>query len=217
MRGVALTLGAATAAFFAAAAAWAAAPERGVAVWDGRPSFGGAWIAHREAASRPLRVIVAAADGGETEAVLIRAGDGAIPGFTVSAALAEALDLEPGRPAPLTLTVIGGPEISSAERAPGASESAFDGPASRTERSAAQARPAGSPPAAAASDPERGGRSATPRTRAGASPVSRPTSLTDRRPGALAEARAPRPRPGTSDAPSASPPPLGRPGSEAAS
>lgn len=206
MRRAARTLGAA-AALFAASAAWAA-PERGVGVWDGGPSFGGAWIAHREAGSRPSRVTVAAPGGGETEAVLIRAGEGAGTGFMVSSTVARALDLEPGRPVTLTLTAIGGSEPSAPE-APTEAE-----PASGARTAERPAAPTPSLAAASADAEGRDPRSALPpnRTKRPASAVSRRMSDSDREPGALIEARAPRPRPGASEAPSASPRPLGRPG-----
>ncbi len=212
MRGAEGRLGAATAAVFAATSAWAAAPERGVAAWDGAPSFGGAWIAHGEAGSRPSRVRVASADGGETEAVPIRAGSGVGTGFTVSAAVARALDLAPGRPATLILTSVDGSGIPSPEGTTGNSEPRSDAPAS-AEDGAAQARPDETAPAAAEPpEPRREDRSSPPRTRASALASTPRASHTDRVRGALVEARAPRPRPGASEAPSASPRPLGRPG-----
>jgi hypothetical protein len=231
MRRAASALGAATALWLAAASGAAAAPERDVAVWDGGPSFGGAWIAHREAGSRPLRVTVRTPEGGSAEAVLIRAGAGAGAGFTVSATVARELGLEPGTPVELALSVEG----SSEPEPPAVDEHAVADATERRDSASVspptaepkRVRPRGDAPESVAVSPVAETSARMPNVEAarrvtlpGQDPTDgapRPQpradgAATPEASDALAEARAPRARPDETSAPSASPRPLGRPG-----
>lgn len=119
----------------------ALAPEAfrfaGEALWDGRPSLGGVWVAHPgvEEPSRALIRRVPAADGGEpvevTGALFRRDEAGAGPPLQVSSDAAEALGLVAGQPAALEVTAlrrVDGPADAEAAAEPGA-EAPADGPA----------------------------------------------------------------------------------------
>lgn len=74
----------------------------GLALWDGRPSLGGVWLAHPDVvAPQPAlirRVDTGAAVGGT---LYRRARDLPGPAFALSAAAAEALGIEAGTPYPV--------------------------------------------------------------------------------------------------------------------
>ncbi len=89
----------------------ALAPEdfafSGEGLWDGRPSLGGVWVAHPDAAA-PGRVLIRHEGSGAevTGALFRRDGAAAGPALQVSSDAAEALGLVAGRPAPLSVTAL---------------------------------------------------------------------------------------------------------------
>ena len=91
------------------------APEQfafsGEALWDGRPSLGGVWVAHPEVAS-PGRVLIRDPEtGAEVAGALFRRTDGgAGPPLQVSSDAAAALGLLAGQPAALEVTGLRRPE-----------------------------------------------------------------------------------------------------------
>ena len=89
----------------------ALAPEvfafSGEALWDGRPSLGGVWVAHPEVEA-PGRVLIRHADTGAevTGALFRREGASAGPPLQVSSDAAAALGLVAGQPAPIEVTAL---------------------------------------------------------------------------------------------------------------
>lgn len=94
----------------------ALAPEvfrfAGEALWDGRPSLGGVWVAHPDV-GEPARVLIRRAgagtdeEGAEVTGALFRREDGADgPPLQVSSDAADALGLAPGQSAALEVTAL---------------------------------------------------------------------------------------------------------------
>ena len=88
----------------------------GEGLWDGRPSLGGVWVAHPDAAT-PSRVLIRHGEGGAevTGALFRREGAAAGPPLQVSSDAAEALGLVAGQPATLDVTALTRPEPIDAE------------------------------------------------------------------------------------------------------
>jgi cell division septation protein DedD len=81
--------------------------ESANALWDGRPSLGGVWIAHPDATT-PERVNVRNDDSGRViqAALFRRERDFPGPPFQLSADAAAALGAEAGTPTPVTVTAL---------------------------------------------------------------------------------------------------------------
>lgn len=76
------------------------------ALWDGRPSLGGVWVAHPDV-SAPERVRIARKDGTSIEGALFRRErDNPGPRIQVSSEAAKALGIVAGTPTELTLVAI---------------------------------------------------------------------------------------------------------------
>ena len=103
----------------------ALAPEvfgfSGEALWDGRPSLGGVWVAHPDAPA-PGRVLIRHEASGEevTGALFRREGGSAGPPLQVSSDAAEALGLVAGRPATLSVTALVRPDADAPDAEMGA-------------------------------------------------------------------------------------------------
>ena len=105
----------------------------GEALWDGRPSLGGVWVAHPDVEA-PGRVLIRLPETGAevTGAIFRRQGEAAGPPMQVSSDAASALGLVAGRPAALEVTALRPPEAPAA--APG------EAPLSLAEEAAAVSR-----------------------------------------------------------------------------
>lgn len=80
---------------------------KGPALWDGRPSLGGVWVAH-SSVKDPERVIIRNAKNGKSAvgALFRRERDLPGPGIQVSSDAAEVLGLLAGQPAELTIVAL---------------------------------------------------------------------------------------------------------------
>lgn len=196
------------------APATAEAPQAGLAIWDGTPSLGGAWVAHAEAAE-PRPVILRAPDGREARARLLplRAPRGGRE-FLLSAETARALDLEPGEAVRLdVLPAEAGRHADGRDTSPEADDSAAvpEGEAAATsataDADATQATVVGPPTPAArprrAPSPSGGDAPPAPRPVAPEVAVSRPVPAA--RPGAPSTSPRPPLRPAADGAALSSP------------
>lgn len=91
----------------------------GEALWDGRPSLGGVWVAHPEV-DEPARVRIARPGGGAvvTGALFRRERVGEGPAMQVSSEAALALDLAAGESATLQVTALRRPPETAPEVGP---------------------------------------------------------------------------------------------------
>ena len=149
-----------------AGAATGAAPERDVvrsdlfsvteaAMWDGRPTFGGVWVAYT-GDIQPERVRITNRDNGKTVigALFRRERETPGPAIQLSADAASALNVVAGTSVQLTVTALrreATPEVAPAPE-PAAAETPASTPAAHDE-TAAEARPVSRPAAAAAAAP----------------------------------------------------------------
>ncbi len=149
-----------------AGAATDAAPERDVvrsdlfsvteaAMWDGRPTFGGVWVAYT-GDIQPERVRITNRDNGKTVigALFRRERETPGPAIQLSADAASALNVVAGTSVQLTVTALrreATPEVAPAPE-PAAAETPASTPAAHDE-TAAEARPVSRPAAAAAAAP----------------------------------------------------------------
>ena len=88
----------------------------GEGLWDGRPSLGGVWVAHPDAAE-PGRVLIRHEGSGAevTGALFRREGAPAGPPLQVSSDAAEALGMVAAQPAALSVTALKRPETPEAD------------------------------------------------------------------------------------------------------
>lgn len=88
--------------------------ETAAALWDGRPSFGGVWVAHTDATD-PERVIIRNESNGKIVigALFRRERDNPGPEFQVSADAAAALGMIAGQPTTLRVTALRQSETES--------------------------------------------------------------------------------------------------------
>lgn len=137
--------------------------KRETALWDGRPSLGGAWVAHPDAQS-PERVIIRnTANGQETIGALFRRermNPG--PAFQVSAEAANAVGILAGAPTEIEVVALRTEEIETgtpaATPAPAAGPPAQDsGPIDMAQISNPEQAEAFAPPATPAEAQPRGG------------------------------------------------------------
>lgn len=78
-----------------------------LAIWDGRPSFGGVWVAY-PGNQQPERVNIRNVENGNSVvgALFKREEDNPGPPIRLSSDAAQALEIEPGTPARLTITAL---------------------------------------------------------------------------------------------------------------
>lgn len=90
-------------------------------LWDGRPSLGGVWVAHADAAE-PLRVVIHNSTNGKEVigALFRRERETPGPGIQVSSEAAEALGINAGQPAMLEVTALVREEIEEVPPEPAA-------------------------------------------------------------------------------------------------
>jgi rare lipoprotein A len=142
--------------------------KRDRALWDGRPSLGGVWVAHPDVRA-PERVIIRNTENGrETIGALFkreRMNPG--PVFQVSADAASAVGMLPGAPTGIEVVALRSEEIAPANPAP-------ETPALETPAPEALAVAAASAPAPAAPPPP-----AAVQTVASAAPVAPDTAATE--------------------------------------
>ncbi|SHJ19004.1 SPOR domain-containing protein [Wenxinia saemankumensis] len=162
-------------------------------VWDGRPSFGGVWVAHPDVGD-PGRVIIRNTETGDfvIGALFRRERENPGPALQVSSEAAAALGMLAGAPATLNVTALRREEASSPEpteaTAPeavlgedGAEGAAMDAPGEVTTSALAPAgatepgtTPAPAPAPAPAADPAPPPAPAAPAPATAASDLSRP-------------------------------------------
>lgn len=76
-------------------------------LWDGRPSFGGQWVAHPDVEEPERVIILNTANSKSIEGALFkRVREVSGPGFQVSSAAAEALGMLAGAPTQLKVTAL---------------------------------------------------------------------------------------------------------------
>ena len=115
------------------------------ALWDGRPSLGGTWIAHTEV-TEPQRVVIRNTENGKSTiaALFRREANNPGPAFQMSSDAAEKLGLLAGQPAVVEVVALKKPEKPKVEEAPVATslaeETALEGAEGTTpaERAAAE-------------------------------------------------------------------------------
>ncbi|MGM0584453.1 MAG: hypothetical protein ACQEUZ_07365 [Pseudomonadota bacterium] len=151
-------------------------PSQGVAIWDGSPAIGGAWVAHAGAGA-PREVVVKAPDGTTARARLLPLREGAPgAGFLLSAEIAQALGVEAGEPVRLTLL----PEPVEAEAAPEPTEAPQETAEAGADRGAetpGAADPAQPPAGAGEETPPSAAADAAPPARSAPPAASRATAL----------------------------------------
>jgi len=90
-----------------------------MALWDGRPSFGGQWVAHPDVAA-PERVVILNTATSESiiGALFKRERETSGPPFQVSSDAAEALGMLAGAPTQLTVTALRREPVPTKESEP---------------------------------------------------------------------------------------------------
>lgn len=195
--------------------------KREAALWDGRPSLGGAWVAHPDAQS-PERVIIRnTANGQETIGALFRRermNPG--PAFQVSAEAANAVGILAGAPTEIEVVALRSEEIGG----PAIAEPSADAPSAQDSDAIEMAQTSG-PEQTAASAPPAAPAEAQPRggffgRLFGRSTPAEPEmqgietqALDDQIAEAPAQTQAPAPTPAAAQAPPAAPPAQPQPAS----